>query len=532
MYVSRLTVVVACAAILAVLVPASASARGFSLGVTAGDVSAKSAILWGHANAPGGYVLEVATDKRFRHVAKHAGVQARSGHDNTVQRVVRGLRPGTHYFYRFRKGRKLRSDVGRFTTAPAPNANATIRFAWSGDTDFQPEAGKTTPYWNNGIVFRRMAAERNQFNVHLGDTIYSDTEVPGPAGQPFPVALTVAQKWGKYKQNLGNRFLRALRGSAGFYSHWDDHEFINDFSPEEETFANPISGINETIDGRTLYKRGIRAFTDYAPVSHSTRNGIYRHVRWGKNLEVFFLDERSFRSAKASANHVCDNPQTGSPDLAPTAPATTRAVFALAVPSLAAPVSQQCLDTIRSPNRHFLGQRQVRQFERDVKRSKARFKVVINELPIQQFYALPYDRWEGYEAERQQVLKFLQKNVKNIVFLTTDVHATLVNDARLQTLEAGGPKNTGIFDYTVGPVATANFGLEIDQVAGAGNGALVRDAFLKPQPPAGVGMRCAVIDQFSYGEVKVSSRSLTITSKDQNAKPLKDCAPLTIPFKR
>jgi hypothetical protein len=45
-------------------------------------------------------------------------------------------------------------------------------------------------------------------------------------------------------------------------------------------------------------------------------------------------------------------------------------------------------------------------------------------------------------------------------------------------------------------------------------------------------MRCAVIDQFSYGEVKVSSRSLTITSKDQNAKPLKDCAPLTIPFKR
>ena len=25
----------------------------------------------------------------------------------------------------------------------------------------------------------------------------------------------------------------------------------------------------------------------------------------------------------------------------------------------------------------------------------------MNELPIQQFYANPYDRWEGYEAERQ-----------------------------------------------------------------------------------------------------------------------------------
>ena len=28
----------------------------------------------------------------------------------------------------------------------------------------------------------------------------------------------------------------------------------------------------------------------------------------------------------------------------------------------------------------------------------------MNEMPIQQYYVLPYDRWEGYEAERQRVL--------------------------------------------------------------------------------------------------------------------------------
>jgi alkaline phosphatase D len=529
---TRLTALIASAAVLAILVPASAAAKGFSFGVAAGEVSAKSAILWGHADAAGKYTLEVATDKRFRHVATSLSVRASAGHDNTVQQRVGGLKPGTSYFYRFTR-KRLRSDVGRFTTAPAPSANATIRFSWSGDTDFQPEAGKTTPYWNDGVVFRRMAAERNNFNVHFGDTIYSDTEVPGPGGQPFPVALTVAQKWGKYRQNLGNSFLRALRGSAGFYSHWDDHEFINDFSPEEDTFANPISGITENVDGKTLYRRGVQAFTDYAPVTYKKSTGIYRRVRWGKNLEVFFLDERSFRSAKASANHVCDNPQTGAPDLAPTAPQSTRALFAVVVPSLAQPVSQQCLDTIRSPNRHFLGQRQLKLFERDIKRSSARFKVIMNELPIQQFYALPYDRWEGYEAERQQVLRYLQRNVKNVVFLTTDVHATLVNDARLQTLETGGPKNTGIFDYTVGPVATANFGIEIDQVTGPGNGALVRDAFLKPQPPAGVGMRCAVIDQFSYGEVKVTSKALTITAKGgTDGRPLSGCSPLVLRHRR
>ena len=87
--------------------------------------------------------------------------------------------------------------------------------------------------------------------------------------------------------------------------------------------------------------------------------------------------------------------------------------------------------------------------------------MIINELPIHQYYVLPYDRWEGYEAERQQMLTFLtSNNVKNVIFLTTDVHATLVNDARFQTLEAGGARDSGIFDYTVGPAATANFELD------------------------------------------------------------------------
>jgi len=47
-----------------------------------------------------------------------------------------------------------------------------------------------------------------------------------------------------------------------------------------------------------------------------------------------------------------------------------------------------------------LGQRQLANFEGAIKRSTATFKVVMNEVPIQQFYALPYDRWESYAAER------------------------------------------------------------------------------------------------------------------------------------
>jgi len=515
-------------AVVLVTAPSAMAARGFSLGVAAGEVSATGAIVWGHADASGRYTLQVARDRRFRRVEDEFGVRAAAGKDNTVQRRVRGLGPGKRYFYRFTGSGGRRSDTGTFTTAPRAKADVRVDFAWTGDTDFNATPGQTQPYWNNGGVFRRMRAEGNDFNIHFGDTIYSDSEVPGRLD---PIALTVEQKWEKYRVNIANPNLQALRRSAGFFSHWDDHEFINDFSPAESTFSNDVN-----IDGRELYSRSVKAFRDYAPVRWTSRDGLYRKLRWGRNLEVFFLDQRSFRSAKADEGGVCNNPQTGQPDLAPTAPPSTRAFYALLVPSLSEPVAQACLDAIRSDQRTYLGQRQLNRFVRDVRESNARFKVVMNELPIQQFYALPYDRWEGYEAERQQVLRRLQP-VKNVVFLTTDVHATLVNDARFQTLEAGGPKISGILDVTVGPAATANFAVEIEDATGVeGAGGLIDSFTFEGGPPNGVAMRCSVVNQFSYGQVTVTRRRLTITPKDIDGRPQrndgKPCGPFVLRYRR
>ena len=527
MRVNRSIPVALTALVILALAPSAHAARGFSLGVAAGEVTARSAVLWGKAAGSGAYALDVARNRRFTRGLDAFLVRARRSHDNTVQRRVTGLRPGTRYFFRFTRGPR-RSDVGTFVTAPRASQNAVVEFAWSGDQDFNPRPGQRRPFWNSGGVLQRMRAERNDFNVMLGDTIYSDSEVPGRLN---PIALSVRQKWAKYRVNLGNAQLRRLRGSAGFYSHWDDHEFVNDFSPAENTFSNDVN-----INGRTLYRRGVRAFRDYAPVQWSRTGGLYRSVRWGRNLELFFLDERSFRSAKADEGGVCDNPQTGEPDLAPTAPQSTRNLFSVVTPSLAQPVSQACLDTIRSPDRTFLGRRQLERFMGAVERSNARFKVIMNEMPIQQYYVLPYDRWEGYEAERQEILRRLQ-SVKNVIFLTTDVHATLINDARFQTLESGGPQNSGILDVVVGPVATANFGLEIDDATGQpGSGALVDNAFFTPPPPQGMGMQCSVLDQFSYGQVRVTANTLTVTPKGIDGQPQSDggkpCGPVVLNFEQ
>ena len=524
----RLPLLVLALALLALFGPSAASAKGsFSLGVANGDVSASSAILWGHATRAGAVTLDVARSKSFRGAVRHKRLRPKASDDFTVQAKVTGLRPARRYWYRFRRGSD-RSPVGTFKTAPAGTANKTVRFAWSGDEDATPLVGQTKPYWNSGQVFARMAAERNDFNINLGDTIYSDTEVPGHP----EVALTVPEKWAKYRLMMGLPNMQRLRESAPYYAHWDDHEFVNDFSPAESVFTSgdhPV--VNE--DGHTLYQAGAKAFRNYQPVTYSAANGIYRSFRWGRNLEVFFLDERSFRSAKASANHVCDNPQTGQPDLAPAAPADKRALFAVLAPSLAAPVSPQCLATLNDPNRTMLGTRQLARFESAVKKSKAAFKVVMTEMEIKQYYALPYDRWEGYEAERQKLLTYLHDNVKNVVFLATDVHATLAVDARLKTFEAGGPLDSGILEVSTGPVATRNFSLEIGEATGnAGGGPALRSAFFKPAPPNGIGMLCANIDTFSYGEVTVTPKKLTIAPKDINGKALKDgdapCGPFTL----
>ncbi len=257
-------------------------------------------------------------------------LKAKAANDFTLQQKVRRCGRGRATATASQGARAGAATLAPFVTAPSPKENATVEFAWTGDTDFSPEPGETSSFWNSGQIFRQMLAERNEFNIHLGDTIYSDSEVPGALE---PIALSVEQKWGKYKANLGNRHLAEIRGSTGFYSHWDDHEFINDFSPAENTFSNDVN-----MNGRTLYKRSVRAFRDYAPVTFSRARGIYRSFRWGRNVELFFLDQRSFRDAKADEGGVCNNPQTGEPDFAPTTPQSVRNVFAAGVPSLAEPV--------------------------------------------------------------------------------------------------------------------------------------------------------------------------------------------------
>jgi len=539
----------------------SASANGVAMtgNVTATEPGTSSATLWVKAASAGPVMVQarktgsgdflscvltksgVAAAARQRKAVEWIALtNATTANDLTAQVKVTGLpTTSTNYTYRFCGNGGWTSDTGYFNTAPSPNATMPVKFAWSGDMDASPSPTNPTPgndngaYWNSFEVLDQMRQQGNDFNIIMGDSIYSDSEVPGVT-EP---ALTVSQKWDKYTTNLEMPAYEAFRANQAVFNHWDDHEFINDFSPKETPGQ---LGVN--IPTKQLYANGVKAFRTYMPASYNKRTGLYRHVRYGKNLELFFLDERSFRSASSDELAACLN--EGSPDLAPTAPASTRNTFGLVVAQLRNPVKKACVASINSKSRTMLGKAQLAKFLKDIKSSKATFKVVMNEVPMQQYYALPYDRWEGYAAERTKVLTALNK-IKNTVLLSTDVHATLVNNVRFATLPT--VRNSNISEATVGPIATMNYGEEMDAATGTPDvGNLIQQVFLKaPAPPGagvfgpGMGMQCASTDQFSFGQVSVGPTQLTIDFYDGSgnqttefagdSNPRAACASLVIP---
>lgn len=120
-----------------------------------------------------------------------------------------------------------------------------------------------------------------------------------------------------------------------------------------------------------------------------------------------------------------------------------------------------------------------------------------------------------------KVLNFIRSaNIKNVVWLSADVHAVLINDIRLGS--AASPfESSGMKEVVAGPVAAGPFATAIARIGGA-QAVPVFAAFLQAAPPQGLGMACAVLDRFTYAMVEVTGggRTVTITPKDAAGQPV------------
>lgn len=381
----------------------------FTHGIASGDVTPFSAVLWTRVDQEVKLKVEVALDPAFHEKIFKRTILASASNDFTAQVTARWLRPDQTYFYRWRHGAS-QSDVGTFKTAPLPWVAADVRFAYSADTDGTKVNG--VPAFNGFEALEAVRLEEPDFFVYLGDdTVYSDSPL---REQP---ADTLEEYRETYKANREFPALRHLLQSTSIYSLWDDHEVRDDYD-------------GQTVD-QGLYAMGRKAFLEYMPLqplrlpSDPACAGapLLRVFRWGQDVDLIRLDERSCRSGSVEAACLLDPSNPATLDPAPTLPPFLRTPLGL--PASPPP---GCLEALFDPARTLLGSLQKAVLKAVLLRSKARFKFILNQVPIQQFYAQPYDRWEGYGAERNEILRFIREHhLKNVIFLTTDTHANLIN---------------------------------------------------------------------------------------------------------
>ena len=413
------------------LVPAAGATPGFRYGVAAGEMTSTSALLWARSNELGPVRVFLWPSPRKGMPFVQISLKPEDGHDRVVQRRIHGLKPGTRYTYLFSAPyRKTEiASGGTFRTAPAAGT-ARPCASRSPATPTEPAIRHGKPAYNGFQVYGRMAAERNDFNINLGDTIYSDSEVGGD-----PARAHGAGEVGEVPAEP------RLRAPARRSARRPALQPLGRPRVRQRLHAAPSTA-------GAIYRAGVKAFTDYAPVS--LRRGTASTAR---SAGASTSSSSSSTSARSAAAKVPRDLQATTSRRRPRSRCGT--LSQRSCPSLATAGAAALPRRDRRPVAHDARRAPVRGVhEARSSASTATFKVIVNEVPIQQFFALPYDRWEGYAAEREKLLRFLQRNVRNVVVLTTDTHANLVGEVRLQTFGAGGPVGTGIWEVVTGPVAT------------------------------------------------------------------------------
>jgi alkaline phosphatase D len=233
--------------------------------------------------------------------------------------VVDGLSANTAYHYRFVAGAD--EIAGQTRTAPAADADVTVRLAWVSCQDY--EAGTYAAY-------RQMiddddaapAGERIQFVVHLGDFIYETRgsgyqqplddnlepidDLENADGTPRRVAAfpsgggnaggdnyaeTVDDYRHLYKTVLSDPDLREARARWPFVQTWDDHEFTND---SWQSMANYTS--TETIDEPSQRRKlaANQAWFEYVPAHLTGAPGVTGVTQHARDFAAADVDDADF----------------------------------------------------------------------------------------------------------------------------------------------------------------------------------------------------------------------------------------------
>ena len=301
--------------------------------------------------------------------------------DFTHQFQLTALKPGTHYEL-IVQGRadgddeKIHELAGRFATAPLPDQPSRVRFMVStGQKHGEQES-------EDGFkLYRSMLKLKPSFFVHTGDMVYYDQ-----IGKTLPLARY------HWQRTYGLPSVVDFHRQVPSYFEKDDHDtWVNDCWPT----------MRSDYMHEFTFAQGQAVFLEQMPMGPKT----YRTFRWGKDLQIWLVEGRDYRS----------------PNNAPDGPAKT-----------------------------IWGESQKKWFMETMKASDATFRVLISPTPI-----VGPDRSKkndnhsnaGFQHEGRELRAFLasQKNV-----------AVVCGDRHWQYLSAD-PK-TGLREYSCGPATNKHAG--------------------------------------------------------------------------
>lgn len=207
-------------------------------------------------------------------------------------------------------------------------------------------------------------------------------------------AESIAQYRAKWVESLSRAGYRAVRGAAGALATWDDHEFDNDWNPE-------------TFDAAQR-EAAVLTFFQHQPVRRDATapDRVWKVMRWGRTADFFVLDSRSER-----------RPSTRS-----------------------------------TASAEYISRAQMDWLKEGLASSTAVFKIIVNSVPISDFPGVfdfaQNDRWEGYAAQRTEILSFIDDNaIAGVLWVAGDFH--LASAGRVST---SGPGSTQI-ELLAGPGA-------------------------------------------------------------------------------
>src|SRR5229473_897031 len=409
-------------------------------GVQSGDVGADGGVVWARADRPSQMMVEVATTESFGNARALPPIAALPESDFTAKMLLENLPAGQDIFYRVKFRDLSHTDVssepvvGRFRTAPADRRD--VSFVWGGDV-----AGQG---W--GIN-------------------------PDDGGM-----LTYATM---HKYNFLDDNVRAFNSEVPIFVQWDDHEVTNNWSASKQ-----LPAAYKERDIALLAARAGRAFHEMYPTRESIvePGRVYRTLSYGPHLDVFMLDERSYRG--------------------PNGPN---------------------LQTAYGPDSYFIGPDQLLWLKRALLNSRATWKVIASDMPLSlvvyddatnkkgsEAFAQGDGPPRGRELEIADLLRFIKiSGVANTVWLTADVHYAAAHyynpdKAQFQDFEP-------FWEFVSGPLHAGTFGPnELDNTFGPEVKFIKAPGADKQNLPPSAGM------QF-FGHVKIDGATgqMTVTLRDR-----------------